>query len=76
METQEKPDQETINEWHNDPSNCIWGIFYFNKKDRRILVAKRQIVFGWTVNFANPYSLIVLIGMIALIALAEWLKSN
>ncbi len=67
METEEKPSKETMEKWHNDPSNWKWGFIYFNKKDKRVLVPKRQMLLGWTVNLASPYSLLVLLATIALI---------
>ena len=67
METNEKPGKETMNAWHDDPSNWILGIFYYNKMDKRLFPPKRVRYFGWTVNFANPYSVLVLLGIIILI---------
>ena len=66
METQNKPTKETLEEWHNDPSNWFLGVFYFNKKDKRVFLPKRFSFLGWTVNFANPYSIVVLVGIIVL----------
>ena len=67
METNEKPSKETFNSWHDDPSNWKWGIFYYNKKDKRIFPPKRLRFLGWTVNFANPSSILILLGIIILI---------
>lgn len=55
------PDKDRFNEWHNDPSNWKLGVFYFNPKDKRIFPPKRFKSFGWTVNFANPFSILTLI---------------
>ncbi len=52
-----KPDQGMSDMWRYDPSNWIWGIFYFNKKDKRIFPPKRSRMMGLTINFANPYSI-------------------
>jgi uncharacterized membrane protein len=41
-----------------DNSKWIWGIFYFNRNDKRLFPPKREHWMGWTVNFANPYSII------------------
>lgn len=62
MET--KPTKQVLKEWHDDPSNWILEIFYFNKKDKRFLPPKRIEGLGWTVNFANPYSILILIAII------------
>jgi uncharacterized membrane protein len=62
----ENPDQEILNAWHDDPANWKAGIFYYNPKDKRILPPKRIEGMGWTVNFANPYSIMVLLGILVL----------
>ena len=40
-----------------------WGIFYFNPDDPRIIVPKRLEWLGWTLNFAQPISLIIIGGV-------------
>jgi len=71
---EENPTKETLDEWHNDPSNWKWGIFYYNKKDRRVFLSKRLSFLGFTMNFANPNTLLVLIGfMLALEVITEFL---
>jgi uncharacterized membrane protein len=60
----DKPDKETLNKWHNDPNSWKLGIFYFNKNDKRILPPKRMPGMGWTVNFANPWSILTMILML------------
>ena len=50
-----------------DPSNYKWGIFYYNKADKRIFPPK-SFGIGWTVNFANPVSVFALIVIIILVA--------
>ena len=70
MDTKEKPSKETLEKWHQDPSNWKWGIIYFNKSDKRIFPPKRFAALGWTINFANPISIstcIILFGIIYLI---------
>lgn len=72
MKPSQKPSKETLNEWHNDPSNWKFGIFYFNKEDKRIFPPKRIKSLGWTINFSNPISVLVIIGIVAmLLILAE-----
>ena len=66
MQPEEKPTKEILQQWHDDPSNWRLGIFYFNKKDKRLLPPKRVQGLGWTVNFGNPYSILFLIVMIIL----------
>ena len=57
---------------HNDnevknPSNYKWGLFYFNKRDKRVVLPKYQSERGWTVNFANPLSYLFILLLIAII---------
>ena len=59
--------QEFKNEDYLDPKYWILGIFYFNKKDKRIFPPKRIKQMGWTVNFGNPASIFTLIVLLAVI---------
>jgi len=36
-----EPTKETLDEWHKDPKNWKWGIFYYNKKDKRLFPPKK-----------------------------------
>lgn len=75
MKTDQKPSKETLEQWHKDPSNWKWEIFYFNKEDPRIFPPKRTKELGWTVNFANPISIFVLLTLITILfILSEILK--
>jgi uncharacterized membrane protein len=53
-------DKKEIDERHSDPKNWKWGVFYYNKSDKRVFVPKKIPKYGATVNFANPYSLLCL----------------
>jgi uncharacterized membrane protein len=67
MDTNNQPTKETLDNWQKDPSNWKWGMFYYNKNDKRIFPLKRIAAFGWTVNFANPYPILVMLGLIVFI---------
>ncbi|WP_146943979.1 DUF5808 domain-containing protein [Chryseobacterium hagamense] len=41
-----------------NPSFWKFGLFYYNKEDKRIFPPKRYGL-GWTVNFADPHSVIM-----------------
>ena len=69
MATPEKPSDETIEMWQKDPNNWILGLFYFNRKDKRIIVQKRITLFGMTFNFANPISWLLIAILIVFIIL-------
>ena len=56
----EKPSEETLRHWHSDPNNWKFGIFYFNRADKRIFPPKKIAWMGWTVNFANPLSVLAI----------------
>lgn len=62
-----KPDFEQTERWRKDPSNWTLGLFYFNPEDKRLLPRKRIRELGWTINFANLHSVMILAG-IALLA--------
>ncbi len=62
MENQDNPSQETQERWSKDPNNWIWGIFYYNKEDKRLMPPKKNPMMGFTTNFANPKSVFFLIG--------------
>jgi len=68
MAIPQKPDTETLKEWHDYPSNWKLGILYFNKKDKRLFPPKRSYL-GWTVNFANPLSVMALFAIVLLVIL-------
>lgn len=53
--------------FHEDPENWKWGILYFNKRDHRIIVPKRNPIMGWTFNFAHPAGYIFLILILLII---------
>ncbi len=64
MEKNNLTNKETLDAWHKDLANWKWGIFYYNKNDKRIFPPKRVAAFGRTVNFANPYSILGMLGII------------
>lgn len=77
MSTNEKPSKETLDNWHKDPNNWKWGCFYYNKADKRIFPPKRNPFLGWTVNFANPLSIISLIVIIlGIVLISKYLKEG
>ena len=75
MENKNKPDKETLDQWHKDPNNWKWGIFYFNKLDKRIFPPKRIKYLGWTLNFANPYSFLgMIVLVIVIVVITDYFK--
>lgn len=51
-----------------NPEHYKWGIFYFNPGDNRIIVPKRAQWMGWTLNFANLWSYVI-IGAFIIVAI-------
>ena len=49
-----------------DPHSYKWGV-YCCKTDPRVIVPRRFKWMGWTINFARPSAIPVLLGMIALL---------
>lgn len=52
---------------HDNPENWKWGVFYFNRKDFRVIVPKQNPIMGWTFNFAHPIGYIFIILILAII---------
>ncbi len=77
METTKKPSKEKLQEWRDNPDNWkLGGLIYYNKEDKRLLPPKQIAGFGWTVNFANPYSILTVAGITFLIiVIVNWLTS-
>ena len=57
---------EEIEACWRDPHNRRCGV-YFCKADPRVIVPKHRKWMGWTLNFARPSAVPVLLGMIALL---------
>lgn len=56
------------NDGQNDePKHWKLGLFYFNKKDTRILLPKRINQLGWTLNFGRWQVWLVIIIIIIMI---------
>ena len=64
MSFNNKPENQ--DKWQNDPDNWIWGFFYYNPEDGRLFPPKRIKQLGWTINFANPNSVFLVIVLIAI----------
>jgi uncharacterized membrane protein len=53
----------------NNPEKYKWGVFYFDAEDPRVVVPKNIQWMGWTLNFAQPGSYLIVIGLIFLIVI-------
>ncbi len=54
---------------NGDDSNWI-GFIYFNRNDKRLFPPNRMGE-GWTINFANPYSVVCLIAILLIINVVD-----
>ena len=59
----------------DDPTNYKWGIFYFNSKDSRTVVPKRSGMLGWTLNFANVYTYLIILEIFFFSLIIGWLSN-
>src|ERR1035441_7815194 len=60
--------REEIESCWKDPHNRKWGVYYC-KADPRVIVPRHWKWMGWTLNFARPSAIPVLLGMVALIGI-------
>ena len=67
MKKETDPNKQLFDMWHNDPDNWKLGLFYFNPKDKRIFPPKKFAGLGWTINFANPYSVFAFLLLLLLV---------
>ena len=59
-----KPSKETLAAWSSDPNNWKWGIFYYNKADKRLMPPKSNPALGYTINFANLWSVLLFLALL------------
>ncbi len=50
------------------------GLIYVNRNDKRILVPKRVVGMGWTINFGNPYSYLLIIAFLTVLLIINHLN--
>lgn len=53
-------DEYERDEMRNNPDNYKLGMFYYNPQDPSFIVPKRNKYLGWTFNFANQFTYILL----------------
>ena len=58
----------------DNPDNYKFDIFYYNPKDKRIIVPKQNRLRGWTLNFGNLYSYLLLAIIISAILLSVYFE--
>jgi uncharacterized membrane protein len=66
-----KLEKEILDAMSKNPNN--WkGVFYFNRKDPRLIVPKLYPAMGWTFNFSSPYSYVTIICIILIIIASNY----
>jgi len=66
-----KLEQAILDSMSKNPNN--WkGVFYFNRKDPRLIVPKLYPFMGWTFNFASTYSYLALVCIILIIIVSAY----
>lgn len=58
----------------NNSYDHYYGPFYVNRNDSRIFVPKRFKYFGWTLNFGNIYTYILIAVIVGLIIASNYIK--
>ena len=54
---------------YKDKKNWKLKFFYYNSHDKRMIVPSKNPVFGPSLNFASPYTAILLVAVVALVIL-------
>lgn len=67
-----KLDQHILDSMSKDLGN--WrGPFYCNRKDPRLIVPKSEPMLGWTLNFANSYTYLLVFTIVIIIIGSQFL---
>ena len=72
----QEPSKKTSDRWKNNPNNWVCGIFYYKKEDSRIFPLKKEEEMGFTINFANPKSVLSFLASLAFFAMIAFFISN
>lgn len=57
----------------DNPDNYKFSIFYFNPKDKRLIVPKQDRYRGWTLNFGNRLTYIIILTIALAIILYQFI---
>ena len=71
-----KASKETLEKWSKDPKNWVWGMFYYNKEDQRLILPKRIAWMGLTINFANYKSVLFIIGIFFFVFIVSMIQKK
>lgn len=72
IKTEKSPDNKNKNANINESDMWV-NSFYINRYDSRVIVPKRNRMMGWTLNFGNPYTYVLIAVIIALIIISRYI---
>lgn len=55
----------------DNPDNYKFTIFYYNTNDRRVIVPKRNRMFGWTLNFGQVNTYLLIAGIVIILVVSK-----
>jgi len=50
-----------------DQEKYKWGFLYFDPKDKRVILPKVNPALGWTFNFGNPITYLIIVAFVLLL---------
>jgi uncharacterized membrane protein len=63
----QKIDPQVQKEWIENSKYWKFGFIYYNPEDKRLMPPKRVAAMGWTINFANPKSIAVVLALVLVV---------
>ncbi len=73
MNREMNQDQFSLDRMAQDPKNW-WGPFYGCRKDKRLFVPKLVASMGWTLNMSNPFTYLVIFGIVVIAIVYHYLS--
>lgn len=55
----------------DNSDNYKFTIFYYNTSDKRIIIPKRNKYLGWTLNFGNHFTFLLIISIISILLISS-----
>lgn len=71
--TKTRKRSDTKSDTHMNESDMWVYSFYINRFDSRIIVPKRNKMMGWTLNFGNPFTYVLIAIIIGLIIISKYI---
>ena len=71
--TKKRKQSDTESDTHLNESDMWIYSFYINRFDSRIIVPKRNKMMGWTLNFGNPFTYVLIAVIIGLIIISKFI---